>query len=214
MNTITEPSAIATVAAKARAKVASAEREAATLEALAAAWPADRPVRLAVDVGSYFAISAEVPDRAAAAAYLEAFDLEPIAYAKGTFTTVKPLAWFKPDDLENAREAITDDLIPAVWNYGHGEAEVRAWPRLAPGVRVQLTLRIAQDPAQHVVEYDRPERRDRRIMRDELHGAPNGEGIRWSGAGHPRTFTVYFYQEPGGGAPTLADLLDVRGRVL
>lgn len=209
-----ESISLADIAGTARASVAKAERHAATFEALAKAWPFGRAVTMAVDVGQHIAVTAEVESREAAAAYLEAFELEPLAYAKGVFTTVKPLAWFKAEDLETASETITADLMPAVWNFGHDRAELRAWPRLVPGVRVQLTLTIAQDPARQSVEYDRPERRDRRITRDELHGAPNGEVIRWSGGGdNPRTFTVYFYQEPGGDAPKLADLLAVRGRV-
>lgn len=208
-----EAKTLSDMAAKARADVTKAEVAASRLEAVAAAWPADRPVKSAFDVGSQVSIAAEVESREAAAAYLEGFELEPLAYAKGTFTTVKPLAWFKPGEVEAAAEAVTSDLMPAVWKFDHGKAELHAWPKVA-GVRVHLKLEIRQDPARQVVEYDRPERRDRRVIKDELHGAPQGEAIRWHGAGHPRSYSVWFYQEPGGGAPTLADLLAQRGRVI
>jgi hypothetical protein len=207
-----------------RARLAKEVEKLERLEALAAIVPDEWPVAAGVTglraFGAYSprGVCLEVGTRAEAVELAERIPAAPLAIVRLGTVGAKPVAAIKKSELERAE--IHDEILPWVFEYSPGRDGGESWESKAmlrgywaapDGIVTGIEIRIGQDPARvradHIrdggliVQY--------RWLDD---GMPNGERIGYS-SGSPdkcgnRLF--YFWREPGGAAPTLADYMGTR----
>jgi len=176
---------------------------------LSEVWPTDRPLerlyysRMSGRRLGELHCEAVVETREDALEYLRIFTLEPLAYMKDTFTTIRAIAW-NEDKIENCNTVITD-IYPLYWTFGdYAKASLKCFISFGD-LRVSLQVKINSDPARRSIMRDD----DRRIVRWSLSNAPNGEVIKYSSGGyeHAGDVIVYFPEEPGNG-PGLKEYLE------